>query len=403
MAGVLRVMILIGFSAGVAAAQSVSPRLAALQQSLLDGDSKAPAVFWSEVITTGAPLVEEVQGTEEVLVTFLMRSEAPIDNAVVFASVLPDNDAAKQRLTRLQGTDVWFRTYRLHRDVPILYELSSDGPQNLQRDPLNPQFLDGPMGGSVVMPRGSARISLAVSHPEGRVEESRFTSARLRNERKVSIYSPPGFQPGRTHDLVIVLDEDVYNGAVNLPRILDGLIAAGRLRPAVVAMVGNVSREPELSCNADFSRMLAEEFLPWIRKRYKLPGRGQATIAGSSLGGLAAACAGFQESQAFGRVIALSGSFRWRPAGDPEPEWLTRQIAGVPPRPVRFFVGVGSFETGTPREPANPSLLTAARHLRDVLKAKGYRHTYREFPGAHEPLSWSLVIGDALAAVQSTR
>jgi enterochelin esterase family protein len=67
---------------------------------------------------------------------------------------------------------------------------------------------------------------------------------------------------------------------------------------------------------------------------------------------------------------------------------------------VRFFIGVGSFETGTSPEPANPSLLTAARHLRDVLRARGYRLIYREFPGAHEPLSWKLNIGEALVAVQ---
>ncbi len=100
-------------------------------------------------------------------------------------------------------------------------------------------------------------------------------------------------------------------------------------------------------------------------------------------------------------MIALSGSFRWRPDGDREPEWLTRQIAAVPPLPVRFFLRVGSFETGTPPEAANPSLLTAARHFRDVLRARGYRLQYREFPGAHEPLSWSLNIGDALIASEA--
>lgn len=166
-------------------------------------------------------------------------------------------------------------------------------------------------------------------------------------------------------------------------------------------MVGNVNRARELSCNFAFSKMLGEELVPWVRGRFKIQDRGRAMIAGSSLGGLAAACAGFQVSRAFDSVIALSGSFRWRPDGEQEPEWLTRQIAAAPPVPVRFFVGVGSFETGTPGEPGNPSLLTTARHLRDVLQARGYRFTYREFPGAHEPLSWSLNIGDALVAGQA--
>ena len=100
--------------------------------------------------------------------------------------------------------------------------------------------------------------------------------------------------------------------------------------------------------------------------------RRQTTIAGSSLGRLAAVYGAFHEAKAFPNVVALSGSFRWPPAGDSAPEWLARQIAASPQGKVRFFIGVGSFEASTPQEPANPSLLTAARHLRDVLRAKAY-------------------------------
>jgi enterochelin esterase family protein len=258
------------------------------------------------------------------------------------------------------------------------------------------------MGGSAVIPPKSAEPRRSGSDsPRGRVEETTFHSSLLNNDRKVAIYLPPGLRPDETYDLVIVLDEHVFNGPVKLPLILDDLIASRKLQPTVVAMVGNVQRERELSCSSTFSKMLAEQFIPWVKDRFKIRSGGRSTIAGSSLGGLAAACAGFQESSAFDRVIALSGSFRWRPEGDREPEWLTRQIAASPRLSVYFFVGVGSFETGTPREPANPSLLTAARHLRDVLQARGYRFTYHEFLGAHEPLSWSLIIGEALVASQA--
>jgi enterochelin esterase-like enzyme len=357
--------------------------------------------FWNEISAAGTPLVEEAEGGKDVLVTFMLRSEVAVNNALVFASVLPENNPEHQRLAQLPGTDVWFRTFRFHRDVPILYQLSTDGPENLQRDPLNPRFIEGALGGSMVMPRGSVQPGVRKGNQiAGRLDEATFHS-NIYNDRKVVTYLPGHFHPKRKYRLVVVMDEEIFSGPVRLPLILDDLIASQRPQPTVVTMVGNVNREVEFSCNSRFSKMLAHELVPWVEERFDIQSRERTTIAGSSLGGLAAACAGFQASDTFDNVIALSGSFRWRPNGDQEPEWFARQIAAAPAVPVSFFVGVGSFETATPHEPANPSLLTAGRHLRDVLRARDYALRYREFPGAHEPLSWSLNVGDALVASQA--
>jgi enterochelin esterase-like enzyme len=40
-------------------------------------------------------------------------------------------------------------------------------------------------------------------------------------------------------------------------------------------------------------------------------------------------------------------------------------------------------------------MLTANRHLRDVLRARGARHRFREYFGGHEHLAWreSLSLG----------
>ena len=170
----------------VAHGQLSSPRLEKLRDAAAK-DPSAVADFWNEIRRTGTPIVEEINGTEDVLVTFLLRSDAAIDNAVVFASVLPENNPDRQRLRRLVGTDVWFRTYRFPRDVPILYELSDDGPQKLQRDPMNPRFIDGPMGGSVVLPRGRSQPgAFSGNQMAGRVEEVTFSSKLLGNDRKTS-------------------------------------------------------------------------------------------------------------------------------------------------------------------------------------------------------------------------
>src|SRR5687767_5741827 len=72
-------------------------------------------------------------------------------------------------------------------------------------------------------------------------------------------------------------------------------------------------------------------------------------------------------------------------AVDGEPEWLTRQIAAGPETRLRFWVDVGTLETGTVDAFA-PGIdqRAANRHLRTVLTAKGADVTYHEAPGGHD-------------------
>jgi enterochelin esterase family protein len=338
-----------------------------------------------------------------VLVTFLWRGAGSLSDVIVFASVLPDNDPVRQRLTHLAETDVWYRTYQFPSDVPILYELSTRGLQGLQRDPLNKQHLDGPMGGSVAVLPGvrNGEWSRPGAPSHGAIDRIQFRGERLPGERSVTVYLPASFARGKEYDTLVVLDEDVYTGPVPLTTMLDNLIAARQIRPVIAVLIGNRERASELSCSSTFSRFIARELLPALATKYEFRRRrDRTTILGSSLGGLAAACAGIHEPDQFGSVIAISASFRWRPKGDPQPEWLARHVAASPAAPLRFLIGVGSYETGTPNEPGSPSLLTCSRHMRDVLTAKGYGINYREFPGAHEPLSWRFAIPDFLKGLQ---
>jgi hypothetical protein len=84
----------------------------------------------------------------------------------------------------------------------------------------------------------------------------------------------------------------------------------------------------------------------------------------------------------------------------PQQEWLARQIATSPARPIRLHLEVGTLEhvdreNAFPRY-ATPSVLLASRHLRDVLDAKGYAFSYREYNGPHDSLVWRGAVGDAI-------
>ena len=127
----------------------------------------------------------------------------------------------------------------------------------------------------------------------------------------------------------------------------------------------------------------------------------RTVIAGSSYGGLAAAFAAFRSPEVFGNVLSQSGTFSYYPGWQPNATdyatntgWLTRQFAISPKRSIRFYLEVGIFEGGPIY-----SLLRENRNLKDVLEARGYVVSYREFSGGHDYLTWRNSLGDGLIAL----
>ena len=108
----------------------------------------------------------------------------------------------------------------------------------------------------------------------------------------------------------------------------------------------------------------------------------------------------------FGNVLSQYGYFSWVPAEDAdttEYEWLAQQFLAVPTLPIRFSLTVGMFDNvAFPNHKQRPSLLIANRHLRDLLRAKGYPVAYHEFYGAHDAFSQLDTFTDALVSLCGT-
>jgi enterochelin esterase-like enzyme len=169
------------------------------------------------------------------------------------------------------------------------------------------------------------------------------------------------------------------------------------IRPVIAAFVDTPAstREHDLNCSPEWNEYLVKDLVPWLRTRYRITADARRiVVAGYSLGGLAAACAAVAHPDVFGAVIAQSGSFYRAPPGQ-EPEWVARHLARSPRLPIHFIITIGRFETAAIPS-RDPSMLTASRHLRDVLDAKGYASDYRELSSGHEHVAWRAALGDAL-------
>jgi enterochelin esterase family protein len=385
--------------------------------------------FWAEVQASGTPLIEPIPDDDgHTLVTFLSRG-ADVHNVVAVSPAWPSSVPRDNRLRRLADSDLWHRTLLLPSDLHFSYRLSVNDPmaeastltpQQMagrdfvgQTDPLNTRSVAAQIGTT------SWTSSLATlpdappfpwsapqpGVPVSTVEEFNLHSARLGNERRVWIVTPPRYAAdGEPYGLLVLLDGEGYRSAIPTTTLLENLLAAKAIAPLVAVLVSCIdipTRTRELALHEPFVEFLADELIPWVRQHVRITTDPARTIVGGvSLGGLAAAFTAFRRPDIFGNVLSQSGSFWWSAA---DPERLTRQFVHAPRAPVRFYLEAGLLENryGTPREGA--TLLVANQHLRDVLEAKGYAVHYRQFTGGHDFACWRGTFADGLQVLAGNK
>ena len=235
------------------------------------------------------------------------------------------------------------------------------------------------------------------SRDKGETIELTIPSRIYPSGRHAWVYSPPGYPTScaASCNLIVVFDGAMYLGAMPLPEVLDSLIAARRVSPAIAILVDNGAppgRLADLANSQRFAQFVAEELVPWTHEHYAVTRSADRTIiAGASAGGLAATYIGLKYPTLFGNVLSQSGAF-WRGnegSNDPPYEWLTQQYTTSPKANLHLFLDVGSLETVGAMNGAAPALLDAHRRLRAVLDAKGYRLDYFEVPGGrHSFETW---------------
>jgi enterochelin esterase family protein len=391
-----------------------SPTMAGVAATIAAGGSTD--AFWQQVAASGTPLVEQTD--DGTWLTFLYRGAA----RNVRLAGAPSGD--HEWLDRLGASDVWFKSFRVPADTRLSYQLAPDVPElpgtprerrvallaTAQADPLNrePWPADAPdrfnMKSTVTLPGAPIQPGMEnTAASKGSFTRFRFASERLGNTRDIAIYATAGFDPADPNALLLIIfDGRAYQREVPTPAILDALAGDGRLPPTLAVFVDNpdpAARSRELPDNPDFAAFLADDLLPEVYARTGFsPPPSRTTLAGSSYGGLAALTVALRRPDAFGNALSLSGSFWWSPPGTPvdAANIVARRAATSERQPVRIFLSAGLFE----REHGGADgILETNRHLRDVLTARGYDVTAREYAGGHDYFVWRGALADGLLAL----
>lgn len=129
----------------------------------------------------------------------------------------------------------------------------------------------------------------------------------------------------------------------------------------------------------------------------------QHILTGASYGGLASLQLAWRYPQVFGKVFAQSPSVWWDNGGQlaaADRYLLTERFIEADKLPLQLFLSAGIYEQ--PHGAQDSKGMDGTRNLRDVLRAKGYAVTYREYAASHDYLAWRGALADGLLALLAT-
>jgi enterochelin esterase-like enzyme len=231
-------------------------------------------------------------------------------------------------------------------------------------DPGNPLTVPSPAGpprSEWRMPGYQPPAPLKPARYRGSVDDIPFESSRG-ERRRIRVY-----RPATTVQPLPVLyahDGDIFVDALGLPSILDSLIDADEMAPAIVVFVDAVDRHADYEPGSPFRSVFTEEIVPMIERRYGV------TNARRSLIGLSRSTVGALDACINTRLDFESCALL-APA---VPHDDFARLLRAPRREMRFFVDTGTYDI---------PLVADARALRDELVRRGLPMRYHEAPEGH--------------------
>jgi enterochelin esterase family protein len=257
---------------------------------------------------------------------------------------------------------------------------------------------------SIIYVPGSESTDLRAV-PHGAVAQVTYHSQTLQRDRRMHVYTPPGYEKGEGQYPVLYLlhgatDCDASWSTVGRAGvILDNLIAAGEARPMLVVMPmghsGPFRFGPPVPGDrplddqiADFGEDFVKDLMPHVESRYRIRAdRAHRAIAGLSMGGMQTLNIAFSHLDEYAYVgvfssgvLGIAGGFggtgpniRWEERHRPVLDDATAKN-GL--RLVWFACGKEDF------------LLRTATATVEMLKSHGFDVVYRETEGNHTWINW---------------
>lgn len=295
------------------------------------------------------------------------------------------NWAPGPAFTKVEGTDLWYCIQYYERDARLDYKFVIDGTVWIT-DPLNRFTCAGGFGtnSELRMPGWKEPEPFNTGRfLRGSRVDTAFQSATTGQRYPVTIWLPPNYTPdGDPYPIAVFHDGADYLNLGHAAVTLEELQAAQKIVPVIAIFVTPADRQPEYAGTRidAFTQFIADELMPALDSLYHTSREpSKRAMFGISDGGNIALYIGLKHPEQFGRIAAQSSDVI---------KTVSKGFSDGKKSSQEFYLDIGTYDI--------PQLLPMVRGLRDILKAKGYTMTYREWHEGHSWCNWSSHLRDPL-------
>jgi enterochelin esterase family protein len=229
--------------------------------------------------------------------------------------------------------------------------------------------------------------------PHGAVAAVQYPSSVLGRQRRLHVYTPPGYEAGTARYPVFYLlhgsgDSDQSWSALGRAGvILDNLIAAKRAVPMIVVMPNGHTRRPATpESRLEFVREFTTDILPIVERQYRVRAeRDGRAIAGLSMGGGQTINIAIPNLDTFAYVGVFSAGISGGGAGQPSAleAWEAQHRAALSDAGRRRGLKLLWFATGR-----DDAAMTNTANAVNLLKKHGFAPEFQETAGGHTWENW---------------
>ena len=232
--------------------------------------------------------------------------------------------------------------------------------------------------------------------PHGAVAEVHYYSSVLGHERRLHVYTPPGYGTSTERYPVFYLlhgsgdSDQSWNAIGRAGIILDNLIAASRARPMIVVMPnGHTRTGAEMSlpeARMEFVREFSADILPFVEKNYRVRAeRSGRAIAGLSMGGGQTLNIGIPHLDQFAYIGVFSAGLAGGGArgGSTADTFETQNKAVLDNDALKKGLKLLWFGTGK-----DDATMTSTNNALDLLKKHGFQPVFHPSEGGHTWENW---------------
>ncbi|MCX7046492.1 MAG: alpha/beta hydrolase-fold protein [Candidatus Sumerlaeota bacterium] len=285
--------------------------------------------------------------------------------------------------------------------APAIYDYSFVVDGVSMADPGNPD-IKGPTSSLLPIPAKKPALYEMRNVPHGQVTIHWYHSTTLAADRRVYVYTPPGYGRRNAKFPVLYLlhgSGDTESGWTMIGRanqIMDNLLAQRKAKPAIIVMpLGHVPPPAQTTSDTAIERGrslrlfeadLLNDVIPLVEAKYRvIADSDHRAIAGLSMGGAQAASIGLNHPELFGYVGVWSAGLAREP--DTAYKRLIDNAETSRKNLKLLWIGCGQQDKGFAR----------AEDLTKWMTEHGVKNTWRPSEGAHEWPVWRMYLGEFLS------